>query len=147
ITILTNSIPVAELVQALESKDIEVIVTGGVITRSNSLVGPIADKVVSSLRVNTVFLGTHSVSLPRGFLMPNSLEAATDMALMDIADRTIILTDHTKWTCTSLSLFARFDQVDTVITDDCLDADSQLRTRELVKNLVLAPTIDSLEEE
>ncbi|EPI58146.1 hypothetical protein HMPREF1579_01440, partial [Gardnerella vaginalis JCP8066] len=77
----------------------------------------------------------------RGFLMPNSLEAATDMALMDIADRTIILTDHTKWTCTSLSLFARFDQVDTVITDDCLDADSQLRTRELVKNLVLAPTV------
>ena len=48
ITILTNSIPVAELVQALESKDVEVIVTGGVITRSNSLVGPIADKVVAS---------------------------------------------------------------------------------------------------
>ena len=65
ITILTNSIPVAELVQALESKDVEVIVTGGVITRSNSLVGPIADKVVASLRVNTVFLGTHSVSIPR----------------------------------------------------------------------------------
>lgn len=64
ITILTNSIPVAELVQALESKDVEVIVTGGVITRSNSLVGPIADKVVASLRVNTVFLGTHSVSIP-----------------------------------------------------------------------------------
>ena len=38
ITILTNSIPVAELVQALESKDVEVIVTGGVTTRSNSLV-------------------------------------------------------------------------------------------------------------
>lgn len=145
ITILTNSIPVAELVQALESKDVEVIVTGGVITRSNSLVGPIADKVVASLRVNTVFLGTHSVSLPRGFLMPNSLEAATDMALMDIADRTIILTDHTKWSCTSLSLFARFDQVDTVITDDGLDADSQLRTRELVKDLVLAPVGDDRE--
>ena len=35
ITILTNSIPVAELVQALESKDVEVIVTGGVTTRSS----------------------------------------------------------------------------------------------------------------
>ena len=66
ITILTNSIPVAELVQALESKDVEVIVTGGVITRSNSLVGPIADKVIASLRVNTVFLGTgvHPAWLP-----------------------------------------------------------------------------------
>ncbi|MCT6810524.1 MAG: DeoR/GlpR family DNA-binding transcription regulator, partial [Bifidobacterium sp.] len=65
VTLLTNSIPVAELVQAMESKDVEVIVTGGVITRSNSLVGPIADKVIASLRVNTVFLGTHSVSIPR----------------------------------------------------------------------------------
>ena len=146
ITILTNSIPVAELVQALESKDVEVIVTGGVTTRSNSLVGPIADKVVASLRVNTVFLGTHSVSIPRGFLMPNSLEAATDMALMDIADRTIILTDHTKWSCTSLSLFARFDQVDTVITDDGLDPDSVGKTRDLVKELVLAHQTEQMQE-
>ena len=143
ITILTNSIPVAELVQALESKDVEVIVTGGVITRSNSLVGPIADKVVASLRVNTVFLGTHSVSIPRGFLMPNSLEAATDMA---IADRTIVLTDHTKWSCTSLSLFARFDQVDTVITDDGLDPDSAAKTKDLVKELVLAHQSETIEE-
>ena len=146
ITILTNSIPVAELVQALESKDVEVIVTGGVITRSNSLVGPIADKVVASLRVNTVFLGTHSVSIPRGFLMPNSLEAATDMAMMDIADRTIVLTDHTKWSCTSLSLFARFDQVDTVITDDGLDPDSAAKTKDLVKELVLAHQSETIEE-
>ncbi|WP_193786708.1 DeoR/GlpR family DNA-binding transcription regulator [Bifidobacterium actinocoloniiforme] len=140
ITILTNSIPVAELVQAMESKEVEVIVTGGVITRSNSLVGPIADKVVASLRVNTVFLGTHSVSIPRGFLMPNSLEAATDMALMDIADRTIILTDHTKWSCTSLSLFASFDQVSTVVTDDGLDPAAADETRALVRELVLAST-------
>ena len=146
ITILTNSIPVAELVQALESKDVEVIVTGGVITRSNSLVGPIADKVVASLRANTVFLGTHSVSIPRGFLMPNSLEAATDMAMMDIADRTIVLTDHTKWSCTSLSLFARFDQVDTVITDDGLDPDSAAKTKDLVKELVLAHQSETIEE-
>ena len=146
ITILTNSIPVAELVQALESKDIEVIVTGGVITRSNSLVGPIADKVVESLRVNTVFLGTHSVSIPRGFLMPNSLEAATDMALMDIADRTIILTDHTKWSSTSLSLFAKFDQVDVVITDDGLDQVSAVKTKDLVKELILAHHDDHSEE-
>ena len=110
ITILTNSIPVAELVQALESKDVEVIVTGGVTTRSNSL------------------------------------EAATDMAMMGIADRTVILTDHTKWSCTSLSLFARFDQVDTVITDDGLDHESIAKTRDLVKELVLAHQSEHTEE-
>jgi DeoR/GlpR family transcriptional regulator of sugar metabolism len=111
------------------------------------LVGPIADKVIESLRVNTVFLGTHSVSMPRGFLMPNSLEAATDMAMMDIADRTIILTDHTKWSSTSLSLFARFEQVDTVITDDALDPDSTAKTRELVKELVLVHQNENAQED
>ncbi len=55
ITILTNSIPVAELVQALESKDVEVIVTGGVTTRSNSLVGPIADTRSSPRCVSTPY--------------------------------------------------------------------------------------------
>ena len=66
ITILTNSIPVAELVQALESKDVEVIVTGGVITRSNSLVGPIADKVVAACqhRIPRHPLGVDSPWLP-----------------------------------------------------------------------------------
>ena len=141
ITILTNSIPVAELVQALESKDVEVIVTGGVITRSNSLVGPIADKVIASLRVNTVFLGTHSVSVPRGLLMPNSLEAATDMAMMNIADKTIILTDHTKWESTSLSLFAHFDQIDTIITDSDIDPDDLAQTQALVRNVIVAPNV------
>ena len=146
ITILTNSIPVAELVQALESKDVEVIVTGGVTTRSNSLVGPIADKVVASLRVNTVFLGTHSVSIPRGFLMPNSLEAATDMAMMDIADRT-----HN---------FDRSHQVELHIIvafrtlrpgghghyHDGLDPDSVGKTRDLVKELVLAHQSEPIQE-
>lgn len=79
--------------------------------------------------------------------MPNSLEAATDMAMMDIADRTIILTDHTKWSCTSLSLFARFEQVDTVITDDGLDPETAAKTRELVNELVLAKQIEPAAEE
>ena len=68
------------------------------------------------------------------------------MAMMDIADRTIILTDHTKWSSTSLSLFAKFDQVDTVITDDGLDPDSVAKTRDLVKELVLAHQIETEEE-
>ena len=94
------------------------IVTGGVITRSNFRLSVRSrDKVVASLRVNTVFLGTHSVSIPRGFLMPNSLEAATDMAMMDIADRTIVLTDHTKELHIAVAVCA-LRPGDTVITDD-----------------------------
>ncbi len=140
LTILTNSTPVAELVQASEAHGAEVIVTGGVVTRSNALVGPIADKVIGSLRVNSVFLGTHSVSLPRGFLTPNSLEASTNSALISISDKAYILADHTKWQNTSLSLFASLGRVDAVISDDGLPDDTAERTRAGVRRLLLADT-------
>lgn len=45
-----------------------------------------------------------------------------------------------------MSLFAKFDQVDTVITDDGLDPDSVAKTRDLVKELVLAHQIETEEE-
>ncbi len=138
ITILTNSLPVAELVQTAENKDVEVIVTGGVTTRSNSLVGPLADRVISSLRVNLLFLGTHSVSVPRGFLTPNSLESSTAAALMSIANKTVVLTDHTKWQLTSLSLFAGFDDVDVIITDSGISPEDVEATREVARNLIIA---------
>lgn len=138
ITILTNSLPVAELVQTVENKDVEVIVTGGVATRSNSLVGPLADRVISSLRVNLLFLGAHSVSVPRGFLTPNSLESSTAAALMSIANKTIVLTDHTKWKLTSLSLFAGFDDVDAIITDSGIDPVDVEATREVAHDLIIA---------
>ncbi len=138
LTILTNSTPVAELVQASEAHGVEVIVTGGVVTRSNALVGPIADRVIGSLRVNSVFLGTHSVSLPRGFLTPNSLEASTNAALISISDKVYILADHSKWQNTSLSLFASLRQADAVITDSALPEDLVRRTRQGVRNLLLA---------
>lgn len=137
VTILTNSIPVAQLAHSADaSGSVEVIMTGGAVTRSNSLVGPIADKVIRGLRVNTLFTGAHSVSLPRGFLTPNSLEAATNSALISIADLCIVLADHTKWDSTSLSLFADFSQIDTVITDSALNGPRRKQTSSLVKHLV-----------
>lgn len=138
ITVLTNSLPVADLVEGLENRDVEVIVTGGVTTRFKSLIGPIANNVISSLRVNKLFLGAHAVSLPRGFLTPNSLESSTNAAFLSIADHAIVLADHTKWTNTSLSLFAGFDDVETIITDAGLPQESLNATRALVPNVIVS---------
>lgn len=120
ITVLTNSLPVANLVESLGSRDVEMILTGGVTTRFKSLIGPIADQAIASMRVATLFLGAHAVTLPSGFFTPNSLEASTDAAFIQSARRTVVLADHTKWANTSLSLFADFAAVDAVVTDDGL---------------------------
>lgn len=142
LTVLTNSVAVAELAQHANSRNIEVIATGGVLTRSSSMVGPMADRAIAQLRVNSLFLGTHSVSLSRGFLTPNPLEASTNRALMSIADHTYILADHTKWHATSLTLFASFAEVDTLITDDQLGDEEYAMTSKRIAHLVLAPAAD-----
>lgn len=138
ITILTNSVPVAELVQSKGAKDVQMIVTGGIVSRSNSLVGPIADKTILALRVSCAFLGAHSISLSRGFLTPNPLEASTNAAFMSIADHSIILADHTKWDNTSLSVFASFSSVSKLVTDSQLPLDVQKQMRTKLP-LVVAP--------
>ena len=57
--------------QALESK------------RYQLSLGPIADKVLASCAINTVFTGTHlSTTRAASSHAPNSLGAATDMAMM-----------------------------------------------------------------
>ncbi|MBS5559725.1 MAG: DeoR/GlpR transcriptional regulator [Bifidobacterium longum] len=132
---------------AIAQEAIQYVAPGDVIAIGGGTTAYVfAQHLLESQQSSGITILTNSISIPRGFLMPNSLEAATDMAMMDIADRTIVLTDHTKWSCTSLSLFARFDQVDTVITDDGLDPDSAAKTKDLVKELVLAHQSETIEE-
>ncbi|NYI25391.1 DeoR/GlpR family DNA-binding transcription regulator [Aeriscardovia aeriphila] len=138
LTVLTNSVPVAELGQSAHSHNIEVIATGGVLTRSSSMVGPMADRAIKQLRVNSLFLGTHSVALSRGFLTPNTLEASTNKALISIADRSYILADHTKWHNTSLTLFASFSDIDCLITDADLPQDEMMWTKKRINTVVVS---------
>ncbi len=57
---------------------------------------------------------------------------------MSIANKTVVLTDHTKWQLTSLSLFAGFDDVDVIITDSGISPEDVEATREVARNLIIA---------
>ena len=124
LTVVTNSIPVADVFHTRGRSDQTVILTGGLRTPSDALVGPIAVDAIESLHVDVVFLGVHGM-YRRGFTTPNLLEAETDRALMRSGRRVVVLADHSKWGVIGTSSIAPLARVDSLISDTGLEADAR----------------------
>jgi len=124
LTVVTNSIPVADILHSRGRSDQTVILSGGVRTPSDALVGPLAVGALRSLHVDMVFMGVHGM-YARGFTTPNLLEAETNRALIGAGRRLVVLADHTKWGIIGISAIATLGEADTLITDDGLDQDAR----------------------
>ena len=132
LTVVTNSIPVADALRRdnhgeppdggvvlLESAP-QVVLTGGVRTRSDALVGPLTVAAIGSLHCDVLFLGVHGMSQRAGFTTPNLMEAETNRALVASAGRLVVLADHTKWDTVGISTMAALRDADVLITDSGL---------------------------
>lgn len=139
LTVVTNSIPVAEVFHAEARSDQTVILTGGIRTPSNALVGPVAVGALRSLHVDVAIIGVHGMEQRSGFTTPNLHEAETDRALIESAQRVIVVADHTKWGVVGISTIAEFEEVDVLVSDERLATDATAFLEDRVGELVLAP--------
>ncbi|WP_329123710.1 DeoR/GlpR family DNA-binding transcription regulator [Streptomyces sp. NBC_01353] len=145
LTVVTNSVRVADVFHTAgyaggESRPgaATVVLTGGVRTPSDALVGPVADQAIRSLHFDVLFLGVHGISVEAGLSTPNLAEAETNRRLMRSARRLVVVADHTKWGTVGLSSFARLDEVDTLVTDAGLSSQTRAEMAEQLPGLVVA---------
>lgn len=117
LTVVTNSMRVAQTFAGSPRSDRTVILTGGERTPSEALVGPVAVDSLGSFHLDHVFMGVHGMHERAGFTTPNLLEAETNRAFITAADRVTVLADHAKWGVTGLATITGFDDVDTLVTD------------------------------
>ena len=146
LTIVTNSLRVTNLfsgTRGLDGSTDPVVLTGGVRTPSDALVGPVADLTIRSLHFDMLFLGCFGIDPDAGLTTPNLAEAETNRALMRVARRVVVLADHTKWGLVSLSSFARLSDVDVLITDDMLSHEARGQAAEQVGEIVYAESMSS----
>ncbi|HSM34640.1 MAG TPA: DeoR/GlpR family DNA-binding transcription regulator [Anaerolineae bacterium] len=142
LTVVTNSVPAAEVLYHGGRSDQTIILSGGVRTPSDALVGPFAVSALRAVNVDLVFLGVHGMDQRAGFTTPNMLEAETNQALIETGRRLVVTADHTKWGVTGVSTIARLDRADIVISDRGLDEAAQAILRELAGELILAGPVD-----
>lgn len=137
LTVVTNSIPVADVFFAAGRADQTVVLTGGVRTPSDALVGPVAVAAIGSLHLDVLFLGVHGMSERAGFTTPNLMEADTDRALVAAAERLVVLADHTKWGTVGISSIAGLGQADVLVTDTGLPEAARTVLSEYVPDVMV----------
>ncbi|WP_330294751.1 DeoR/GlpR family DNA-binding transcription regulator [Streptomyces sp. NBC_00503] len=142
LTIVTNSLPVAELVRAAAGQGAgatpTLLLTGGSPTPSAALVGPLAELAIASLHVDLLVLGAHGVAEGAGLTTPNLTEAQTNRALVASARRIAVVADHSKWGVVGLSGFAALEQADWFVTDPGMPAPARAVLTETVGELLIA---------
>ncbi|MEV8566303.1 DeoR/GlpR family DNA-binding transcription regulator [Streptomyces sp. NPDC051322] len=151
LTIVTNSVRVADVFHSAQQVlggtghrpgAATVVLTGGVRTPSDSLVGPVADQAIRSLHFDVLFLGVHGISAEAGLSTPNLAEAETNRRFIQSARRVVVVADHTKWGTVGLSSFATLEDVDTFVTDAGLSAGAREEITESLPGLVVAGEAD-----
>ncbi|MGP3953291.1 DeoR/GlpR family DNA-binding transcription regulator [Streptomyces sp. 7N604] len=149
LTVVTNSVRVADVFHTAQRAaarggkvhgpgSATVVLTGGVRTPSDSLVGPVADQAIRSLHFDVLFLGVHGISVEAGLSTPNLAEAETNRQFVRSARRVVVVADHTKWGTVGLSSFASLDQVDALVTDGGLPSEAREEIKEHLAQLVVA---------
>lgn len=120
LTVLTNSIKVA--LELSKKEQVKVISTGGLLLpQSLSYVGPLAERSLSTYHVNKAFLSCKGVHIERGLTDANEWQALLKKQMMEIADQTILLADHSKFGVRTFAHITDLNQVDLVISNDGLD--------------------------
>src|SRR5205823_6340011 len=94
LTVVTNSVPVADVFYRTGRLDQTVVLTGGTRTPSDALVGPVAQEAAARINLDLLFLGVHGMSARAGYTTPNLSEADTNRALVAAARRLVVLAEH-----------------------------------------------------
>jgi DeoR/GlpR family transcriptional regulator of sugar metabolism len=137
LTVVTNSIPVADVFYRGGRADQTVVLTGGTRTPSDALVGPVAVAAIGTLHLDMLFLGVHGMSERAGYTTPNLMEADVNRALVEAAERLVVLADHTKWGTVGISSIVPLARAHVLITDDGLAEDARELLSETVPELVV----------
>lgn len=124
LTVVTNSLRVAEVLHESGRDDLTVVLIGGERTPSDALVGPIAVAALRRLHVDWLLMGVHGMDAMAGFTTPNLVEAETNRALLHSARRVAVVADNSKWGVVGLSTIATLDEVDVVVSDAELAPDA-----------------------
>jgi DeoR family transcriptional regulator, fructose operon transcriptional repressor len=113
--IVTNSLPIAETLEA--RRNIELTLTGGYLDpRIRVMLGPLCEQMLSLIRADVLIMGIGSVT-EAGFSNNNTLVVGSEQKMIEIANRVIIVADHTKFGRSGMIPVAQLSAADTVVSD------------------------------
>lgn len=121
--VVTHSFPVVS--SMVGNAGAEVICLGGTLhPESLSFDGPATLAAISNLQVETLFLGASGLS-ERGTFCGNGFDAITKRALIDVAERVVLLADSSKFFSSAMVKICDWAEIDRIIVDDGITQDQE----------------------
>ncbi|MDQ3560866.1 MAG: DeoR/GlpR family DNA-binding transcription regulator [Pseudomonadota bacterium] len=115
LTIITNSIPVAQL-SAEIAESVTYVIGGKLVPGSLSMIGPQAERDLAKISADWAFIGAAAISVDSGFTSADPYEAEVKRAMIRVARRTVVVADHTKFGARRFASFARAEDIDCLVT-------------------------------
>lgn len=116
LTVTTSALNVA--LELLRHPEVEVLQLGGMLRKSSSSVtGPYAESILSDFSFSKLFLGVDGIDLEFGLTTTNVMEAHLNRRMIQVAQKTIVLADSTKFGKRGFGRICGFEDIDQIITD------------------------------
>lgn len=116
LTVVTNALNLAS--ELAVRSNLKLLVPGGVARpESYELVGPIAEAGLDGLNLDLVFLGVDGISVKTGCTTHHEVEAYTNRALIERANRVVVVADSSKLGRVAFARICTVAEVDELITD------------------------------
>ena len=123
LTVITNDIMIA---LELSETDVQLILLGGTVQSSTKTLGsPLAVEVLRKFMVNTAFIGTSTVNQDFDVFTPTLEKSYLKRTAMDIAQKTYLVVDSTKFFSQSLYKWGTLSEFSGIITDKYLSVDER----------------------
>ncbi len=121
INVITNALNVAVLLANVPH--VNLIMLGGWLrSKSYSLSGPQAVAALSHLQADRLFLGIDSLDPEIGLMTPHPLEAELNAQMIQVSSQVVAVADSSKLLRRNLSVIARVEELDLLISDRAADA-------------------------
>ena len=115
IHVITNSLPIAEVLESY--RNIELTLTGGYLDpRIRVMLGAFCEQMLGAIRADAVIMGIGSVT-ESGFSNNNTLVVGSEKKMIEVADRMIVVADHTKFGRGAMFHVASLGTADVVVSD------------------------------
>lgn len=141
LTIVTNSVGLA--IEAATHGQNRVLIAGGILRATSlELVGSLAESTFRQINVGTAIVGCDGISVQGGLTTHDDIEASTNHAMIERAQRVICVADGSKIGVATLARLAELSDVDMLITDSSADPAELTRIRAAGVEVVVVELAD-----
>jgi DeoR family transcriptional regulator of aga operon len=135
VTVVTNAINIAA---ELVGRRGLLVVVGGVVRQSAELVGPAAEAMLANYHFDASFIGVDGLTADEGCTTYDEMEAQTDLAFLQRANRRIVVADRSKIGQVRFARITAASGITDVVTDTGADPSQLEAFRRAGVNVVIA---------